>query len=92
MYDSPDFAVVTSVLVNVGASFTFATLIVNSCVAAAPLLSVAVNTTLLLTVPTLSFNGVPLNTPVDEVNVNQLGMVVSDNVTVSPSASVATAV
>ena len=64
-----------------GASFTFATLIVNDWVTST-VPSFAVITTELF--PTLAFNGVPDNTPVLASKVNQPGIVVPVNVTVSP--------
>ena len=75
---------VTGVEVNVGASFTLATVIVNDWVTSI-VPSFAVITTELL--PTSEFPGVPDNTLVLASKVNQLGIVVPVNVTVSPSTS-----
>ena len=64
------------VLVNTGASFTFATLIVNEWLVTPPSGSVATITTLLL--PTSPCKGVPDNVAVLSplsVNVNHVGLV-----------------
>ena len=72
---------VTAVEVKLGASFTFATLIVNDWVSST-VPSLAVITTELS--PTSEFPGVPDNSPVVVLKVNQYGIVVPVNVTVEP--------
>ena len=79
-------------LVIVGASFVFATVMVNVSVTCPLLPSVTVITTSFPDVPTLSLVGVPVSTPVLAVNVSQLGTVVPVIVSVSPSTSVAVTV
>ena len=74
----------TAVLVNVGASLVFATVIVNvSVTSTVP--SLMVITTLLA--PTFALRGVPDSIPVVASNVNQLGTVVPDMVRVSPTST-----
>ena len=81
MYAVSSVAAVTAVLVIVGASLAFATVIVNVSVTdAVP--SLAVITTLWS--PTSSLSGVPASTPEDAVKVAQLGTVVPVRVIVVP--------
>ena len=65
----------------------FATVIVNESVTLSPAASVIVRTTAFPVVPTLSLVGVPVSTPVLAVNVSQLGTVVPDIVSVSPTSA-----
>ena len=74
----------TAVLVNVGASLVFATVMVNvSVTSTVP--SLIVITTLLA--PTFALSGVPDRIPVVASNVNQLGTVVPVMVRVSPTST-----
>ncbi len=77
-------AEVTAVLVIVGASLVLATAMVNESVTEV-VPSLTVITTLLS--PTLALSGVPARTPVDAVNVAQLGTVVPVMVSVSPTST-----
>ena len=93
MYTASSVAAVPGVLVNDGASLTFATMIVNDSVSEAPARSVTTNTTALpAPPPTFEFPGVPERTPVPSpwsVNVSHDGSVVAESVRVSfGSASV----
>ena len=60
---------------------------VNESVTLSPAASVIVRTTAFPVVPTLSFVGVPVSTPVLAVKVSQLGTVVPDIVSVSPTSA-----
>ena len=74
----------TAVLVNVGASLVFATVMVKvSVTSTVP--SLIVITTLLA--PTFALSGVPVRIPVVASNVNQLGTVVPVMVRVSPTST-----
>ena len=84
-------ALVTAVLVTVGASLAFETVMVKVCVPVAPAASVTVSVTLWL--PTSELVGVPVRTPLLAVKVSQPGMLELASVNVSPaSMSVPTAV
>ena len=83
VYTESSVAVVTAVLVTVGASLALATTIVNESNAVAPATSVAVITT--AWEPTSLLLGVPVRAPA--VQDNQLGTVVQVRVTVSPAST-----
>ena len=82
----------SAVLVIVGASLVFVTVIVNESVTCPLFPSETVITTSFPEVPTLAFSGVPLSTPVAALNDSQLGTVVPVIVNVSPSTSFAVTV
>ena len=74
-------------LVIVGASLVFVTVIVNESVTCPLLPSETVIRTSFPEVPTFAFSGVPLRTPVAALKDNHPGRVVPVIVSVSPSTS-----